>query len=82
MGPKKKPSQTRGRSEALDSVADTAAAANEEGDDLDGVGAGPDGAKPSAEAVMGDEALERDREEMRKLHDRKEALTRTSHILG
>ena len=82
MGPKKKASQGNRRSEALDSVADLAAATgNDEGDDADGLGA-LDGSKPAAEVALGDEALERDKEEVRKLHDRKQALTRTSHVLG
>ena len=80
MGPKKKVSQRR--SEALDSVADLAAATNEDGDDgADEGGLAPDGSKQTAEAALGNEALERDREEVRKLHDRKQALRRTSDIL-
>ena len=79
MGPKKKVSQRR--SEALDSVADLAAATNEDGDDGDDGGTAPDGSKQTADAALGNEALERDREEVRKLHDRKQALRRTSDIL-
>ena len=81
MGPKKKVSQRR--SEALDSVADLAAVTNEDGDDGGGDegGLAPDGSKQMAEAALGNEALERDREEVRKLHDRKQALRRTSDIL-
>ena len=82
MGPKKKASQGNRRSEALDSVADLAAATNEDGDDgADEGGLAPDGSKQTAEAALGNEALERDREEVRKLHDRKQALRRTSDIL-